>query len=205
MTSVQNNYNNWHIKQDDHAQFLASNVNTIKGSLQNPQCWRAIDCENEKILWTFDRLFSPKQICLFWWAPQFIQSLCPLRGVPCWVYWALKLLKIYVMNRPSTERGLLKLILETQYPSWWWCFTSPFTKSTLIKYFGNFPKAPPPLLPADALHHSLFSDFGLKLTVQVFAERTKCPRVKRQKSHGWQLPKFDGVRNSSNVMSVHWA
>lgn len=145
------------------------------------------------MFWYYYRFFSPKQICLIWWGAQSIQSLCPL--VPCWVYWALKLLKIYRDESASHRKGVVKIDTWNSIPSWWWCFTSPFKKSTrwlsILAFQFLF------TWEADALmqRHSLVWDFGLSLTLQVFAERTKCPCVKRRKSHGRQLRKFDGVRN----------
>ena len=176
-------------------------LNTTKGNLQNPECCRVIKCENERFFWNYDRLFSPKQICLFWCAAQFIQSLCPLR----WVYWALKLLKIYVMNRPRVERGLLKLILETQYTSWWWCFTSPFTNSTLMKYFGPFA----PHLLQSRCNTPFSSQILVSTWLCKFSLKGRNVRVSKGKSptdgNYWNLTGSEIVRNSSNVMPVHWA
>ena len=117
----------------------------------------------------------------------------------------VKITKNICDESASHRKGVVKIDPRNSIPSWWWCFTSPFTESTrwlsILALLLTAPHHP----PAGQMQSFSLWDFGLKLTVQVFCERTKCPRVKRQKSHGRQLPKFDGLRSSSNVMLVHWA
>ena len=156
--------------------------------------------------WNYDRLFSPKQICLFWWAAQFIQSLCPLRRAPCWVYWALKLLKIYRDESASRRKGVVKIDTRNSIPSWWWCFTSPFTESTrwlsILALLLTAPHHPPPRADAELFSLRFWSQADsasfLWKDEMSACQKAKVPRTAITEI--WRAPKF-----KSNVMLVHWA
>ena len=107
----------------------------------------------------------------------------------------VKITKNICDESASHRKGVVKIDPRNSIPSWWWCFTSPFKKSTRWLSILAEPANSSSSHERQMQRHSLVWDFGLSLTLQVFAERTKCPCVKRQKSHGQQLRKFDGVRN----------
>ena len=142
----------------------------------------------------FDGLHSPSSHCV----------LCA--GGTMLGVLGVKITKNICDESASHRKGVVKIDPRNSIPSWWWCFTSPFTESTrwlsILALLLTAPHHPPPRADAELFSLRFWSQADsasfLWKDEMSACQKAKVPRTAITEI--WRAPKF-----KSNVMLVHWA
>ena len=118
----------------------------------------------------------------------------------------VKITKNICDESASHRKGVVKIDPRNSIPSWWWCFTSPFTESTrwlsILALLLTAPHHPPPRADAELFSLRFWSQADsasfLWKDEMSACQKAKVPRTAITEI--WRAPKF-----KSNVMLVHWA
>ena len=119
------------------------------------------------------------------------------RGAPCWVYWALKLLKIYVMNRPAQRKRVVKIDTPNSIHLVMMMLHLPIHKVYVDEVFWPFCSSL--TSGADATHHSLLRFWSRADSASFLwkdemsaCQKAKVPRMAITKI--WRGPKLSEIQ-----------